>query len=71
MNFCKKAGFWALAGGLALPLAAVAQTMTTGKPAAAPLKFGQPDPADFEARNFVADSGAAAVVLCATKTTRV
>jgi hypothetical protein len=64
MNFCKKARSWALAGVLALPLAAAAQTMTTGKPAAAPLKFGQPDPADFEAKNFVADSGAAAVVLC-------
>jgi len=29
-----------------------------------PIKFGQPEPADFEAKNFVADSGAAAVVLC-------
>ncbi len=66
MKLCKKAGFWALANGLALalPLAAAAQTMTTGKPAAAPLKFGQPAAADFEAKNFVADSGAAAVVLC-------
>jgi hypothetical protein len=68
MNFCKKAGFRALAKrlvvALALPLAAAAQTMTTGKPAAAPLKFGQPDPADFEAKNFEADSGAVAVVLC-------
>ncbi|NML66687.1 DUF3857 domain-containing protein [Hymenobacter sp. RP-2-7] len=36
----------------------------------APIKFGQPDPADFEAKNFVADSGAAAVVLCDYGTTR-
>ncbi|MGI4864555.1 MAG: DUF3857 domain-containing protein [Janthinobacterium lividum] len=49
---------------LALPLAATAQTMVPNKPAPLPLKFGQPNPADFEAKNFVADSGAAAVVLC-------
>ena len=36
----------------------------------APIKFGQPEMADFEARNFAADSGAAAVVLCDYGTTR-
>ena len=49
---------------LVLPLAAAAQTTVSSKPAPLPLKFGQPDPADFEAKNFVADSGATAVVLC-------
>lgn len=49
---------------LALPLAASAQTAVASKPAPLPLKFGQPDPADFEAKNFVADSAAPAVVLC-------
>ncbi|RZK46706.1 MAG: hypothetical protein EOO59_18895, partial [Hymenobacter sp.] len=49
---------------VALPSLAVAQTTTSAKPAPLPLKFGQPDPSDFEAKNFVADSGAAAVVLC-------
>ena len=40
-------------------------------PVKAPLiKFGQPTPADFEAKNFVADSGAAAVVLYDVGTTR-
>jgi hypothetical protein len=53
---------WLLA--VALPLAAGAQTASSGKPAPPPLKFGQPDPTEFEAKNFVADSGAAAVVLC-------
>ncbi|MFD1871911.1 DUF3857 domain-containing protein [Hymenobacter bucti] len=48
----------------ALPSVAVAQTSVSAKPAPLPLKFGQPDLADFEAKNFVADSGAAAVVLC-------
>jgi len=68
MDFCKKVRIRASINGLfwalALPLAANAQTVTSGKAAAVPLKFGQPDPADFEAKNFVADSGAAAVVLC-------
>ena len=68
MNFCMKARPKTLLKGLflalALPLAAAAQTITSGKPAAVPVKFGQPDPADFEAKNFVADSSAAAVVLC-------
>jgi hypothetical protein len=49
---------------LALPLAVAAQTATAGKLAPPPIKFGQPDPADFEAKNFVADSAAPAVVLC-------
>jgi len=48
---------------LALPSAAAAQTAATAK-AALPIKFGQPDPGDFEAKNFVAYSGAAAVMLC-------
>jgi hypothetical protein len=49
---------------LALPSAAVAQTSVSSKPAPLPFKFGQPDVADFEAKNFVADSGATAVILC-------
>ncbi|TVT37907.1 DUF3857 domain-containing protein [Hymenobacter setariae] len=48
---------------LALPRAAAAQTNASAK-AALPIKFGQPDLSDFEAKNFVADSGAAAVMLC-------
>ncbi len=36
----------------------------------APVRFGQPEAADFEAKNFVADSGAAAVVLCDYGTSR-
>jgi hypothetical protein len=48
-----------------LPAAASAQQATTlAKPAPLPLKFGQPDLGDFDAKNFVADSGAAAVILC-------
>jgi hypothetical protein len=53
-----------LGSALAWPLAAAAQTVVLNKPAPLPLKFGQPNPADFEAKNFAADSGAAAVVLC-------
>ncbi|RZK88403.1 MAG: DUF3857 domain-containing protein, partial [Hymenobacter sp.] len=49
---------------LALPSAAAAQTNVSAKPAPLPIKFGQPDLGDFEAKNFVADSGAAAVILC-------
>jgi hypothetical protein len=49
---------------LVLPSAAAAQTNVSAKPAPLPIKFGQPDLGDFEAKNFVADSGAAAVVLC-------
>ncbi len=49
---------------LVVPLAAAAQTVTSGKLAPPPMKFGVPDPADFEAKNFVADSGASAVILC-------
>jgi hypothetical protein len=41
------------------PLVALAQ----GKQPA-PIKFGLPDEKDFEAKNFEADSGASAVVLC-------
>ena len=74
MDFCLKHLIKALVKGLfwglALPLAAAGQTVTSGKPAAAPVKFGVPDAADFEAKNFVADSGAAAVVLCDYGTTR-
>ena len=46
---------------LALPLSLLAQA-----PAAVPvvkIKFGQPDPADFSAKSFVADSAAPGVVL--------
>lgn len=49
---------------LALPSAAAAQTNVSAKPAPLPIKFGQPDLGDFEAKSFVADSGAAAVILC-------
>jgi hypothetical protein len=49
---------------VALPSIAAAQTTVSAKPAPLPLKFGQPDLGDFEAKNFVADSGAAAVILC-------
>ena len=35
-----------------------------------PIKFGKPDPQDFTAASFVADSAAAAVVLCDYGTTR-
>ncbi|GAA4507912.1 hypothetical protein GCM10023172_39250 [Hymenobacter ginsengisoli] len=44
--------------------AAAAQTLAPPKPAPVPIRFGQPEPADFEAKNFVADSTAPAVVLC-------
>jgi hypothetical protein len=50
---------------VALPAAASAQQITTSaKSAPLPLKFGQPDLGDFDAKNFVADSSAAAVILC-------
>ena len=68
MTICPKSGAQSILKvvlvALALPLAAAGQTVVPGKAAPPPLKFGQPDPADFEAKNFVADSGAAAVVLC-------
>ena len=54
-----------LAAGLLVAGAAAAQTKK-----APPIKFGQPEAADFEARNFVADSGATAVVLCDYGTSR-
>jgi hypothetical protein len=54
----------ALLGVLAGTLAAEAQTIASTKPAPVPIHFGQPEPADFEAKNFVADSAAPAVVLC-------
>lgn len=60
---------WIVAGGLGLwlsgePLAAGAQTAAPRQAPPLPLRFGQPEPADLEAQNFVADSGAVAVVLC-------
>jgi hypothetical protein len=54
-------------GGLGLggwPLAGGAQTLAPKQAPPLPLRFGQPEPADLEAQGFVADSGAAAVVLC-------
>ena len=53
-----------------LPLAAGAQTPAAAFKSPPPVRFGQPDPAYFEAKNFVADSGAAAVVLCDYGTAR-
>ena len=52
---------WALAA-LGLLAAGPAQAQETPVKAVE-IKFGKPEPADFEAKNFVADSGAAAVVL--------
>ncbi|MGI4762737.1 MAG: DUF3857 domain-containing protein [Janthinobacterium lividum] len=65
--------WWALAVALAWPLSALvaaAQTPAPKEPAPLPLRFGQPDPADFDAASFVADSGAVAVVLCDYGTAR-
>ena len=58
-------GNWLLAAGLLVAGHAAAQVKK-----APPIKFGQPEAADFEARNFEADSGAAAVVLCDYGTSR-
>ncbi|MGI4834800.1 MAG: transglutaminase domain-containing protein [Janthinobacterium lividum] len=58
---------WAAPAALGLLLAGPALAQSKQP---APIRFGQPDPADFEAKNFVADSGAAAVVLCDYGTTR-
>ncbi|RYY14007.1 MAG: DUF3857 domain-containing protein, partial [Cytophagaceae bacterium] len=60
------------ASGIGLTLSLLA---TNGYAQTAPvktpeIKFGKPEPADFEAKNFVADSGAAAVVLYDLGTTR-
>lgn len=57
-------GAGALLAGLTSPLATAAQTLAPDKPAPVPVHFGQPEPADFEAKNFVADSTAPAVILC-------
>jgi transglutaminase-like putative cysteine protease len=57
-------GLLAVVAGLAVALATEAQTLAPLKPAPVPMHFGQPEPADFEAKNFVADSTAPAVVLC-------
>ena len=53
-----------LVAGLLSGPAALAQTAAAKQAAPLPLRFGQPEPADFEAGSFAADSGAAAVVLC-------
>jgi hypothetical protein len=49
------------AGLLAAPMAGLAQAPAAAK--AVKIKFGQPDPADFSAKSFVADSAAPGVVL--------
>ena len=49
------------AGLLAAPIAGLAQAPAAVK--AVKIKFGQPDPADFSAKSFVADSAASGVVL--------
>ena len=59
-----------LTGWLAASAPAAPNPLLKTPPPPAPIKFGQPDPADFEAKNFVADSAAAAVVLCDYGTTR-
>ncbi|MGI4873578.1 MAG: hypothetical protein ACRYFX_20670 [Janthinobacterium lividum] len=51
----------AAAALLGLPLAATAQQAPAVKPVE--IKFGKPDPADFDAKSFAADSAAPAVVL--------
>jgi transglutaminase-like putative cysteine protease len=60
---------WGLVGLLgwglsSQPLPALAQTAAPRQAAPLPLRFGQPEPADFEPERFAADSGAVAVVLC-------
>ena len=60
---------WLLAS-LLLPLAVAAQTAAPAGKQPPPLQLGQPDLADFEAQNFVADSAASAVVLCDYGTAR-
>ncbi|GGF20802.1 DUF3857 domain-containing protein [Hymenobacter cavernae] len=47
-----------------LALAVLSGTGLTAYGQADPIKFGKPDPQDFEAKNFVADSAAEAVILC-------
>jgi len=63
MNYSRLLGGTLLAL-LAGPLATAAQTLAPARPAPVPVRFGQPELADFEAKNFVADSAAPAVVLC-------
>lgn len=48
----------------ALALAVLSGITVTAYGQAEPIKFGKPDPQDFEAKNFVADSAAEAVILC-------
>ena len=74
-TLCTAGRCWA--AGLALLLAATlpaapaqAQALVKTPPPPAPIKFGQPDPADFEVQNFVGDSAAAALVLCDYGSTR-
>ncbi|QKG53263.1 transglutaminase domain-containing protein [Hymenobacter sp. BRD67] len=55
---------------VAQPQHATAQTVAGKKAAPLPMQFGQPEAADFEAKSFVADSGAVAVVLCDYGTAR-
>ncbi len=72
MGYKKNRSWWALVV-LAWPLSvgiAHAQTPAPKEPAPLPLRFGQPEPADFEAASFAADSGAVAVVLCDYGTAR-
>ena len=51
-------------------LPAVCRAQAAAFKGPAPVRFGQPEATDFEAKNFVADSGAAAVVLCDYGTSR-
>jgi transglutaminase-like putative cysteine protease len=73
MFWKRKRPCWVLGAVVAWPLSGVvaaAQTPAPKEPAPLPLRFGQPDPADFEPASFVADSGAVAVVLCDYGTAR-
>ena len=73
MNRMNRKTYRRAGAGLLLALAAggaAAQTPMPKTPAPLPLRFGQPEDKDFEAKNFVADSGAAAVVLCDYGATR-
>ncbi|MGI4864554.1 MAG: transglutaminase domain-containing protein [Janthinobacterium lividum] len=56
--------------GLMLSLLATSGYAQTAPAKTPEIKFGKPDPADFEAKNFVADSAAKAVVLFDYGTTR-
>ena len=59
----KKLLFLSLFVGGRLALSPLAQAQQPAPVKVVEIKFGKPEPADFEAKNFVADSAASAVVL--------